>query len=144
MLLDIDIRNDFFRYDTKSKSSKSTMRLQRVRHDWVTNCHALPRGGLPRWLRRSRVRLPIQDTWVRSLGQEDPLKKWMATHSRILRTPWTEEPDGQYSPWGCKELDTTNTSNRNPKTCRMVTCEVQRTGIPHIYNHYLWTPEFHS
>ena len=32
--------------------------------------------------------------WVRSLGQEDPLEKEMATHSSILswRIPWTEEP----------------------------------------------------
>ena len=38
----------------------------------------------------------IQETWVRSLGQEDPLEKGMATHSSILawRIPWTEEPDG--------------------------------------------------
>ena len=36
----------------------------------------------------------IQETWVRSLGQEDPLDKGMATHSSILacRIPWTEEP----------------------------------------------------
>ena len=34
------------------------------------------------------------ETWVRSLGQEDPLEKEMATHSSILawRIPWTEEP----------------------------------------------------
>ena len=34
-----------------------------------------------------------QDTWVRSLGQEDPQEKGMATHSSILawRIPWTEE-----------------------------------------------------
>ena len=33
-------------------------------------------------------------TWVRSLGQEDPLEKEMATHSSILawKIPWTEEP----------------------------------------------------
>ena len=40
-------------------------------------------------------RLPaMQETWVRSLGQEDPLEKEMATHSSILawRIPWTEEP----------------------------------------------------
>ena len=40
-------------------------------------------------------RLPLmQETWVQSLGQEDPLEKEMATHSRILawRIPWTEEP----------------------------------------------------
>ena len=36
------------------------------------------------------------ETQVRSLGQEDPLEKGMATHSSILvrRIPWTEEPDG--------------------------------------------------
>ena len=34
------------------------------------------------------------ETQVRSLGQEDPLEKEMATHSRILawKIPWTEEP----------------------------------------------------
>ena len=33
------------------------------------------------------------ETWVQSLGQEDPLEKEMATHSSILawETPWTEE-----------------------------------------------------
>ena len=36
------------------------------------------------------------ETWVRSLGWEDPLEKEMATHSSILawRIPWTEEPGG--------------------------------------------------
>ena len=36
------------------------------------------------------------ETWVQSLGQEDPLEKEMATHSSILawRIPWTEEPGG--------------------------------------------------
>ena len=36
----------------------------------------------------------MQDTWVQSLGWEDPLEKEMATHSSILawRIPWTEEP----------------------------------------------------
>ena len=40
-------------------------------------------------------RLPAkQETWVRSLGQEDPLEKEMATHSSILawKIPWTEKP----------------------------------------------------
>ena len=38
----------------------------------------------------------MQETWVQSLGQEDPLEKEMATHSSILagRIPWTEEPGG--------------------------------------------------
>ena len=41
----------------------------------------------------------IQETWVRSLGQEDPLEEDMATHSSILawRIPWTEEPGGLQS-----------------------------------------------
>ena len=36
----------------------------------------------------------VQETWVQSLGWEDPLEKGMATHSSILawRIPWTEEP----------------------------------------------------
>ena len=38
--------------------------------------------------------LAIQETWVQSLDQEDPLEKETATHSSILawRIPWTEEP----------------------------------------------------
>ena len=42
-------------------------------------------------------RLPAMwETWVQSLGQEDPLEKEMATHSNILawRIPWKEEPGG--------------------------------------------------
>ena len=36
----------------------------------------------------------MRETWVQSLGQEDPLEEEMATHSSILawRIPWTEEP----------------------------------------------------
>ena len=36
----------------------------------------------------------MRETWVQSLGWEDPLEKEMATHSSILawRIPWTEEP----------------------------------------------------
>ena len=38
----------------------------------------------------------VQETWVLSLGREDPLEKEMATHSSILawKIPWTEEPGG--------------------------------------------------
>ena len=41
----------------------------------------------------------MQETWVQSLGWEDPLKKGMATHSSILawRIPCTEEPGGLQS-----------------------------------------------
>ena len=38
----------------------------------------------------------MRETWVRSLGWEDPLEKGMASHSNILawKIPWTEEPGG--------------------------------------------------
>ena len=41
------------------------------------------------------------ETWVWSLGWEDPLENGMATHFSILawRIPWTEEPDGLHSKW---------------------------------------------
>ena len=47
-------------------------------------------------------RLPAMwETWVGSLGREDPLEKEMVTHSSILawRTPWMEEPGGLQSTW---------------------------------------------
>ena len=46
-----------------------------------------------------------QETWVRSLGQEDLLEEEMANHSSILaqRIPWIEG----YIPWGSKESDMT-------------------------------------
>ena len=41
----------------------------------------------------------VQETWVQSLGREDPLEKGMATYSSILawRIAWTEEPGGLQS-----------------------------------------------
>ena len=43
--------------------------------------------------------LAMQETWVQSLGQEDPLEKGMAIHSSILAwgIPWTEKPGGLQS-----------------------------------------------
>ena len=50
-----------------------------------------------------------QETWVQSLGGEDPLEKGMATHSSILawRIPGTERSLVGYGPWGHKDLDKT-------------------------------------
>ena len=41
----------------------------------------------------------MQETWIRSLGWEDPMEEEMATHSGTLawRIPWTEEPGGLQS-----------------------------------------------
>ena len=51
----------------------------------------------------------IQETWVQSLGHEDPLEEDMETHSSIFawEGPWTEELAG-YSPQGSTELDMTS------------------------------------
>ena len=62
--------------------------------------NSLSLSGLPWWLRQSRI-LAMQETWVGSLGQEDPLKKGMAAHSSIL----AGESHGQrslagYGSWG--------------------------------------------
>ena len=57
----------------------------------------------------------VEESWVQSLGQEDPLENGMATHSSILawRTPWTEKPAGCSTrlpparlpyPRGCKRV----------------------------------------
>ena len=64
------------------------MGSQRVGHDWVTELN---------WTEpvAQMVKNPpaMQETWVQSLGQEDPLERRMATYSSILawRIPWTEE-----------------------------------------------------
>ena len=53
--------------------------------------------------------LPVmQETWVWSLGREDPLEQELATHPSILawEIPWTEEP-GRLQSMGHKESDKT-------------------------------------
>ena len=55
--------------------------------------------GLPWWHKRLQCLSAVRETWVRSLGQEDPLEKEMATHSSMLawRVSWTEKPGGLQS-----------------------------------------------
>ena len=59
--------------------------------------------GLPQWLssKESPAMQETLETWVWSLGQEDPLEKEMATHYRILawKIPWTEEPSRLQPMW---------------------------------------------
>ena len=63
----------------------------------IDNLYSLRWGSLV----AQTVKYPsaIQETWVQSLGQEDPLEKGMTPHSSILawRIPWTEEPGGLQS-----------------------------------------------
>ena len=73
----------------------------------------LPRSKclLISWLQFSLVAQMVKhlpttwETWVRSLGQEDPLEKEMATHSSTLawRIPWTEDP-GRLQPMGSQRV----------------------------------------
>ena len=53
-----------------------------------------------------------------SLGWEDSLEECMATQFSTLawRIPWTEEPGRLYSPWCCKELDTTEQPSTHTHT----------------------------
>ena len=55
----------------------------------------------------------MQETQVRSQGQEGTLEEGMAAHSIILalRIPWTEKRGRLCRPWGHKELDTTERLN---------------------------------
>ena len=55
----------------------------------------------------------MPETWVRSLGREDPLEKGEATHSSVL----PGEFHGLYSPWGRKESDTTERLSRHVGDC---------------------------
>ena len=57
-------------------------------------------SGIPWWAslvaQQKRIRLPMQEMQVQSLGRGDPLEKEMATHCSILawEIPWKEEPGG--------------------------------------------------
>ena len=73
------------------------MGLQRVGHDLAILLLVIPCASL---VAQRLKRLPaMRETWVRSLGWEDPMEKEMATHSSILawRILWTEEPGGLQS-----------------------------------------------
>ena len=65
--------------------SKTIIASTGIRHSWVS---------LVTWLEKNPS--TIQETWVQSLGWEDPLEKGKATHSHILvwRIPWAVESMG--------------------------------------------------
>ena len=56
----------------------------------------------------------MQETWVPSLGQEDPLGTGMESHSSILawKIPWTEEP-GRWQSMGSQRLSNSHTHTLN-------------------------------
>ena len=66
--------------------------------------------------------LVMWETWVRSLGQEDPLEKELATHFSILA--WKSHGRRSlvgYSPWGLKESDRTGQLDFNSRGSRKLT-----------------------
>ena len=72
----------------------------------------------------------MQETWIRSLGQKDPLEKGMETHSSILawRIPWTEESGG-LQPMGLQRIRHNGVAN----TLIFSLSHVQEFVVYHIY-----------
>ena len=66
-------------------------------------------GDFPDGSSGKKTRLPMQETWVQSLGREESLEKGMATPSSILalNTCHGQRSLAGYSPRGCKESDMT-------------------------------------
>ena len=73
----------------------------------------------------------LQKTWVRSLGQEDPLEKEMATHSSILtwEIPWTEEPGGLQSMGSQRVGHDLETEHKQKQTHTIGFCEVTLESV---------------
>ena len=73
----------------------------------------------------------MRETWVRSLGWEDPLEKGKATHSSILarRIPWTT--------WGHTELDTTKQLSLSQQAADKTYFKRQSKRLFSCYNIYL-------
>ena len=63
------------------------------------------------------------ETWIQSLGQEDPLEKEMATHYSILawEIPWTEKP---YSPWGLRVKHDSETTQQQLKQHQLIVLQL--------------------
>ena len=89
--------------ESKKLFRENFVHLYYLQQDAVTQ--GFPSGSAVKNLPASQE---PQETWVPSLGQEDPLEDGMATHSIILawRIPWTMEPGG-LRPQRRKELDMT-------------------------------------
>ena len=87
-------------------------------------------------------RLPARrETWVRSLGQEDPLEKEMATHSSILawRIPWMEEPGALQSTGSQRVRHDWATSLTHSLTRNKVTVSrIHGSPLQNLFNVHLY------
>ena len=90
---------------SKNKSQKSAL-LRIFGVIWKSHILAL---GMWQVAQMVKCLPAMQETWVQSLGWEDPLEKAMAPHSSTLawKIPWWRSLVGS-SPWGRKESDTTD------------------------------------
>ena len=72
------------------------------------------------------VKPTMQETWVRSLSQEEPVEKEMAPYSSTLawKIAWTEEP-GRLQSVGCKGLDMTERLHFHFSHVEMIIFEVR-------------------
>ena len=93
---------------TKGKRGRGKRLMLRL------NKHLTPALASP-VAQQLRIHRPVQETRVRSLGQEDHPEEGMTTHSSILawEIPWTEEPGGATAQGVTKESDTTQWLNTN-------------------------------
>ena len=78
----------------------------------------------------------IQETWVQSLGREDPLEKEMATHSsiRTWRIPWTVEPRSLQS-MGSRTVGHDWAANTHTHTCE---CHQENEGVLGLLGSRIW------
>ena len=69
------------------------------RGDWWAAVHWVAKSRAHSFEAEEKHLPTTRETWVGSLGREDPLEKEMATHSSILawKIPWMEEPGGLQS-----------------------------------------------
>ena len=90
--------------DSMDMSLSKLQEMAKDREAWCAAVHGVAESQKRLSNRTTRAFLVVQmvknlpamqETWVQSLGGEDPLEKEMETHSSILawRIPWTEEPD---------------------------------------------------
>ena len=80
--------------------SRGLCKLISIESTRPSNHHPLSAPSPPALVAQMIKNLPaVQETWIRSLGREDPLEEGMAAHSSILgwRIPPTEEPGGLQS-----------------------------------------------
>ena len=80
----------------------------------------------------------MQETWVQSLGREDPLEKEMATHSSILawEIPWTEEPGRPQSVGSQLDMTLQLNNDNVPSTCiQAMSFSTEATGDMRLLSH---------